>query len=86
MGGDGTSIDDEDETHTPTASTTDSDHSDQHARPDTPQTQYAIPMVSPSSVESAASVETVRPTINTATTPANTNGDNSFSPPIGHGY
>jgi hypothetical protein len=33
----------------------------------TPLTQYQIPMVSPSSVESAASIETVRPT-NTTTT------------------
>ena len=34
----------------------------------TPLTQYHIPMVSPSSVESAASIETVRPTNTTIAT------------------
>src|SRR5271154_4759058 len=41
--------------------------SEDNTRPDTPQTQYTVPMVSPSSVESTTSVETVRPTPITTT-------------------
>jgi hypothetical protein len=54
MSRDGTALD---------GSETDEFASDQGG--ETPATRYQVPMVSPSSVESAASIETVRPTTNT---------------------